>query len=338
MSIRHTRPLDQDLGIEDQNEPEENLEALFEGDTHACMILTMDSPHEALSDMVSLYGDVEYLTSAFVLTLCRQPGLRFSDTEKGEEIVSPSCEKPPSPIEFYRIRRALWRFWLLCDIAYHDPEPIRPRLNAINAYAVQCLVQNMTLWESEELECVYFFLQQWYSAIHSKLEDVRNPTPSTTVQEQPPVIKRLLIAMGYHLDARCPPVLDEDSTDLPGGRSLHFYAFIHGRAKLDRPQAPLTTWSDAPCGANIPSEGWQCYSRYSSYSPKALGPLSTCPYRPSMGEFHKWAYCIWDRDRLEEWDMLDRPRGRKGNRKVDVARWYYGADEEELTKDERDSD
>ena len=283
MSIRHTWPLDQDVGIEDQKEPEEILEAFLEGDTHACMISIMDSPHGALSDMVSLYGDVEYLTGAFVLTLCRQPGLRFSDIKKGEEILLSSCEKTPSPIEIYRIRRALWRFWFLCDLAYHDPDPVRPRRNAVTAYAVQCLVQNMTLWELEDLECVYFFLQQWHSAIHSKPEDDRNPTPSTIIEEQPPLIKRLLIAMGYHLDARCPPVLDEDSTDLPDGRNLHFYAFRHGRAKLDHPQAPLTTWSDAPCGANIPNEGWQCYSRNSSNGPKGLRPLCTSPYRPIHG-------------------------------------------------------
>ncbi|KAL8924085.1 MAG: hypothetical protein Q9208_004222 [Pyrenodesmia sp. 3 TL-2023] len=186
LSIRHYHP-DQNVDINHQKESEIKLATYPEGNIHDCVFSTMKSPHKALADMVILDGDIEYLTDTFVLTLCRQPGLRFSDT--GTDVVLPSREQTPSLTELYRIRHALWRFWLLCHLAYHDPDQSPPRRNAVNTYAVEEFVGNMTLWELEELECVYFFLQQWYSTTQHKPDEGDSLTQSTAVEEQSPFIK-----------------------------------------------------------------------------------------------------------------------------------------------------
>ncbi|KAL8643732.1 MAG: hypothetical protein Q9226_008150, partial [Calogaya cf. arnoldii] len=140
---------------------EQDFLSLFEGDeTYKCRIAEIANPLAALEDMVRLYKDIDAWTDAFVESRCRRPEIKNGNTSSSPNTaVAPAGipERPPSPTELYRLRRALWRFWLLCALTRGHLWPTRQHFFGV-------FLGGLTSWELEELECVYFFLMDAYRA------------------------------------------------------------------------------------------------------------------------------------------------------------------------------
>ena len=134
-----------------------------------CMIYVLIDPLAALTDIAHIYTDIEHWTKIFFEICCRKP-----EIIQQQELITPTTESPASKTELYRIRRALWRFWLLYHLALAigDADSIYPHLplwmNSVNLSARKSKARlsniqlTLTVWEAEELECVYYFLQDEY--------------------------------------------------------------------------------------------------------------------------------------------------------------------------------
>lgn len=73
-------------------------------------------------------------------------------------------EKPPSPTEHHRIRRALWRLWLYFRIFHDLQRDIKYLSPRKNLHVQNSFFNHLTIWELEEIECVYYHLQHQLEA------------------------------------------------------------------------------------------------------------------------------------------------------------------------------
>ncbi|KAI4173504.1 MAG: hypothetical protein LQ346_008408 [Caloplaca aetnensis] len=308
-------------GVRQDRTSKHMLRELLENEEEACVMSKMDYPLTALEDIVTIYRDIDFWAAAFFRHICREPGMTEPALQR--------WERKPSPTELYRVRRALWRIWALCEsanircIAGHC---------IVNSYAIYDFLEGITLWEFEELECLYLFLRQFYQSlqIHTR-KGAREK--ADFIASQVPAVQRLWATMGIWLETYFATALNPESP----WRTLHYFAIIEEDHQFFRgPQAPLTAWPDAPTRANAPNEGWQCYSRNSAISyneyirhsgliwPGCTTPRATPGYAGTR--FQKWGYCIWDRKRLDEWDMLEEDGGWDGDCEIPMERWLAGRD------------
>lgn len=291
--------------------------------------LTIHDALSAIEDIALLYRDTDTFTHAFILSRCRQPS-KERTTSKQQLCSLGSESQVVSPTELHRIHRALWRFWTLCELGYRKPSLNQQwRLHQTNK-AVCYFLATMTSWELEEVECIYYFMRELYymQLVRSGETSPSSPSskaavkaiyPPATVCSQPHLIQRLLSAIGHnHPLSSPPPAFDSEKT-------LHFQ-FSCAREAPDFGE-PHCMWPDSPPEANHPSEGWLCYKRNCAdlcddghgRDSSTLFPSIWDPARWPVVAFHQWGYCMWDRERLRRWGMLERTgRGKRG---VDGELW-----------------
>ncbi|KAL8784924.1 MAG: hypothetical protein Q9213_003666 [Squamulea squamosa] len=306
---------------------QQDYEIQLKDETQPWKLPKLRYPLLVLADLAVLHRDIDYWTDAFLSSCCRGPELRMAKLKaKGPP---PPVERPSSPTEEYRIRRALWRFFFLCESTYnnHNPYPKLPRRSCVRMIGVKDFLESITLWELEEIECLYLFLEQRYRKLRIRPDDSKEDRDLPRVKDESPVIQRLLLAMGYELYSPSPTNIDQDS--LSGQYTLNnltFYqdVFLRGRQCRSRASEPLTSWSDAPLHVFTPSTGWDYYCRYSVATPGGLAdllwPKCLDRDRGPAKRFQQWGYCIWDSKRLRDWRMLEGPI--KGPWKVNRLRWY----------------
>lgn len=124
---------------------EAGLDFYLEKSENPCEIPPLDHPSSALQDIAMIHQDVEDWTYAFLSSCCRCPRMTADDLNQPlrQEIQT-------SPTEFYRIHRAFWRFWLLCDLVYPQHEaPVqlrRPIL--VSVFSNDLLTGNSRNWSA----------------------------------------------------------------------------------------------------------------------------------------------------------------------------------------------
>ncbi|KAL8836987.1 MAG: hypothetical protein Q9176_005988 [Flavoplaca citrina] len=254
-----------------------------------CMIDVLIDPLAALTDIAHIYTDIEHWTKIFFEICCRKP-----EIIREQESLTPNTESPASKTELYRIRRAFWRFWLLYHLALAigDADSIYPHLppwmNSANPSARKSKVRlanfqlTLTVWEAEELECVYYFLQDEYE---------RHMTSSNTrtalVKDQSPPIQRLLLLMGHKPLAVAPRRLDAGNL-----LAERFFTF-----RLWHTRQVRTEWSDAPPEAFSVNRGYNFYEKNSpedwdGFYHEAPSPACSDADRGPVVCFLRWGYCI----------------------------------------------
>ncbi|KAI4190183.1 MAG: hypothetical protein LQ346_004968 [Caloplaca aetnensis] len=140
-------------------------------DSSRIKVPVLQDPTAALKEMAWLHQDTLYFTNAFIRSRCRPP-----KDSNGLNASAPITEAPVSPTELYRLQRALWRFWLVWAIVYRTPSI--PQLWRRDTRGVAGdFVGRFTKWEIEELECVYYFLQDFYASSTGAIETPLPPDP-----------------------------------------------------------------------------------------------------------------------------------------------------------------
>lgn len=283
--VRHGTPPIYEYGLQ-KCTSKDILRTFLENDERPCVTCRMDDPVAALVDLAALYDETDCWTDAFILQRCCQSRLKTPAVQ--------GPERRASPTELYRVRRALWRIWALCESANTLSESRQP---TVNVYAVNDFFEGITPWELEEMECLYLFLRDEYRSlsIHIKKAAIDH---SITIHYQAHLLRRLRSTMGYWLEPHFTAAVESKTP----WTILYYFAMVKYRPTFYRPQTPLTIWSDAPAGANSQNEGWRCYSRNSATSPWPRIPTS---FHISGSDFQEWGYCIWDQERLDDWKMLD---------------------------------
>ncbi|KAL8924088.1 MAG: hypothetical protein Q9208_004225 [Pyrenodesmia sp. 3 TL-2023] len=263
------------------------LRSVLENEEQPLEIPILENPLAALEDLVTLFDDTDYWTDAFIHQRCCRPRSRNAAVQGPEQRASRT--------ELYRIRRALWRIWALCEAANSTSDSGQP---TINVYAINDFFEGLAAWELEEMECLYLFLRHEYSSLDMHATEKRIDRPVTNY-DKGPLLRRLWSIMGYWLETHFTAALKSNAP----WRILYYFAMVECRPTFYRPQKPLTVWSDAPSGANSPNAGWQFHTRDSLITP---WPAFPTPFFISGTGFQEWGYCIWDQDRLDDWNMLER--------------------------------
>lgn len=148
----------------------------------------IENPLLALCDIAETCQDLQYFEESFMKSHLLRRGL--GETE----------DATPSPAEHHRIRRALWRIQLFCEIAYpkssSDSDTLRRYTDITNVF-----MSLLTKWEFEEMKCLYQHICREYEVLKDKQAQV-------PVLLQKPMIRRLLTTFGFNLHERSPCKLE----------------------------------------------------------------------------------------------------------------------------------
>ncbi|KAI4236445.1 MAG: hypothetical protein L6R40_006155 [Gallowayella cf. fulva] len=279
------------------------------------------SPLPILNELASISQDTEYWTAAFIKSRCRRPR-----KTPGSPVQEESRSHPASTAELYRIRRAFWRFWLLCNLAYPRTGPDcwvsgdNPKWFAIS------FIARLTEWELEEMRCIYHFLQAEYHAFFATKNFTLafHSVNELLVAQQPAPIRRLLLNMGYRPSAIIPRALDEIENWGPSFllSTLDLSRTYNLTKKLVNPR---TSWTNVPNGVNSPNIGWERYTIH-------MGLFSYLRFNPRRVQrwnrvvcIFNWGYCFWDLERLRRWEILYEPIPARGpGLRIDLRLWQDG--------------
>lgn len=263
-------------------ESEEYLELHLDDEKISPRLETFTDPILALRHSVTVISDIEYHTQAFVASRQRKPGVARQ--------LMPT-QDPASRTELLRIRRGFWRLQFLCELLN-----IR---NGISTHAspddvMDAFSEKLTLWELEEMECVYYFLREQYEILKFPRNCEKEPKAIVLVSSQPPRAQRMLRSFGYKPGERSPLSL---GLDCNGSTIEDFITNVFGWGSdlLDTPKTG-TFWSDE-VASNKPNEGWRYFDNHSQDVPGRWGCGDVA--RGPVLCFLNWGYCMWDKTRLE---------------------------------------
>ena len=272
---------------------------------------------DMLEDATKIYDSIKLAENSFVEIQLHE---NFSKLQPH----AIEIESRTSATELYRIRRALWRLRLYYE-AYYEPYialAVRERENMqlpdfttkipsklVTSNGLWGLSEeaknkhnhsqgrffwHLTVWELEELECVWFHLSyQVFNLWRHRCPFCRrNPLPDRYV--------------AHIRECQNPRVTP---TYYPGGASrvIRFcpnfvQACVMFRDLVEvRPGTmgrDLSKWPEGP--AREPSAGFTFrFEHNSCFVP------DTSIGRPPLVKLLQWGYCIWDRQRLEAYQLVD---------------------------------
>lgn len=155
----------------------------------------------------------------------------------------------------------------------------------------------MTVWELEEMECV------WYHLCHQNSTLWRRPCPHCRKHSLADdlighICKRHMDAneTGYVYDSNFEEACSSYRLD------IEFKSVYQGGITAD----DLASWPDPL--AREPSAGFKfLMDHHDKLRPGEAPP--TCS-RSALGRFLEWGYCIWDRERLESWRLIESEDGK----------------------------
>ncbi|KAL8853702.1 MAG: hypothetical protein Q9221_001513 [Calogaya cf. arnoldii] len=129
--------------------------------------------------------------------------------------------------------------------------------------------QTMTDWESEELECVYYFLQDEYERHRREVRLSSNcGTGTALIKEQSPPIRRLLLLMGYKSLAIAPESLEACERH----NTLNSRVFQYRLIDMHHVR---TVWPDAPPEIHTANHGFRDFYENTV---RWLGPIDDYYY------------------------------------------------------------
>ena len=119
-----------------------------------CVTLpALPNQSDAFRDMATLYSQTSHFVALFIASRCRQNGAGSTNPILSPPPLLPS-EPPASQIELYRLHRAFWRYWLICEITYRTPVTSRSEHPIKAAQALR----GLRIWELEEIYFIHQFL------------------------------------------------------------------------------------------------------------------------------------------------------------------------------------
>ncbi|KAA6412169.1 MAG: hypothetical protein FRX48_04320 [Lasallia pustulata] len=220
------------------------------------------------------------------------------------------CYVPPSSTETRRIHRALYRFELYYRLfagsRWEAAEWLgfpAPTINFLSLYPP---------WEVEELHCVHDFLYRRFLVAYIDVaqHDVRmgnfgmhsGPLKAEQLGTFDHQIEHCLsLGLTYVHEAMTSPGLEDRIELNPAGLS---YKYFPGVVLRYYKTLRMTSHAEGNQTANFlggslsnrPNEAWVWWKRL-------LYP-DTCDSQDSLVELRKWGYCMWDSDRLRDWEVL----------------------------------
>ncbi|KAI9878357.1 MAG: hypothetical protein M1830_001138 [Pleopsidium flavum] len=278
-----------------------DLDELFrirlDGEVQAHEIDFLPDPITTLRDIVHSVNWIEFFIETFLISRLENPG-----------DYSGIPEAQPSSAELHRIRRAFWRLQLYCDL-FHKPNDVTPPEQTpwrTQMKGPRTFLCRLCPWEIEELECVYGYMQTQFDTASS----IKQESDKVCSLLEIPFLHRILVTPGCTerfqslAGAVCQPGLF-----LP--YALERFRSDHStRLKYHSTKNIAKTWSDSH-GTNVANAGFDYLVKAHEYG---QGRLRWIPW----DRFQKWAYCMWDETRLEEWGLLGNPWSW-----VIIERWVY---------------
>ena len=297
-------------------------------------LLPPSKPLDLLEDAAAIY---EYMQEAEISVYQIQLSnlmARIQNHIDKDKVSFPSFEnvkRPQSPTELHRIRRALWRLFLYYE-AYYTPYTLlatQERAQTQDSVSHVALTVDegfelwqlsresrteyiklqrvfflqMTVWELEELECV------WYHLTHQNkaLKGWRQICPFCRQYLLPDsLIIHIRWCHGsplytiHTLKTLCwAPTLEEACT--------WFRLYLElGLGGMEIKGNSTVMWPDGP--AREPSTGFTFLLKHH----RLICPDDPPPTisRQAWSEYVPWGYCIWDRERLEACGLVDSEDGK----------------------------
>ncbi|KAL8908725.1 MAG: hypothetical protein Q9171_005338 [Xanthocarpia ochracea] len=238
----------------------------------------MKDPVAGLIGIASTCQDLDYFEKMFLDSCSQHCRLEPVRGEGGEEL---------SSTEAHRIRRGLWRFQLLCE-STHPESRTRPDDDSERAMGKFVFLTSLTDWEKAEMECMYLHLCCQYRIL-------KQTQKGLCVQDQRPIIQRLLSIAGFGLQEPSPDRL-ESCREGENPLYTHNY-FADAFPKLWMGFLSLRDESTrAYCdieSAAMPNQGWNGIRKYLLRTGRTLSPRQA---------YSLWrcGCCIWDVERLDE--------------------------------------
>ncbi|KAL8645447.1 MAG: hypothetical protein Q9226_007297 [Calogaya cf. arnoldii] len=257
--------------------------------TVSCIV----DPIEAVRDIVLTCEDMDHHLETFRTSCFERIG------------VDPAKQKPLSAIETHRIRRALWRFQLLCEVAYPRStveSPRRRRQYAGTKLRRDCLTSGLG-WEHVELQCIYIHLEKEYLKFAVPTTSSDGSRQKVPIRSQPEIVRKLATAVGFTLDDPTPYRLDSGRKGEHLSSNFIHKAFPVWSLSLNDSERPPSPWYDG--FVNRPNEGWETLMWVQLMRLQDQGGLIQW-LLPSDNEHRgtrlvNQGFCIWDMDRIRDW-------------------------------------
>ena len=263
-------------------------------------------PIALLEDSANVYRQIAEAEESLVRAQLPKTADRIRRAVDREELSWPihcpregRLEKPPSSIECHRIRQALWRLWLYFGIFHNLQRNQKYRSSLENLCAQKSFFRYLTIWELEEIECVYYHLQYQNQSLWRKhctgckqyvLPDVMY---NGTCKE---------CRGGEKINAW---MTKKERKEAPDPASFS-YACSWYRKHMHR-REPVANYTDTPA-ANYSNAGFRHLVKCSD--PECM--TDSYLRNSTLGCFLDWGYCMWDESRFKAWNLVD-----KANSKLD---------------------
>ncbi|KAL8846309.1 MAG: hypothetical protein Q9221_008592 [Calogaya cf. arnoldii] len=245
-------------------------------------------PIEAVRDMASSCEDMDYHLKTFTASCFESIG------------VEPGKQKPLSATETHRIRRALWKFQLLCEVAYPRStveSPRRRRQYAGTKLRIGGLMSWLS-WEYAELQCIYLHLQNEYLKLAVPTTSSDGRQHKVPIRSQPEIVRKLATAVGFTLDDPTPYRLDSGRKGERLSSNFTHKAFPDASWFLAKSERSPSSWHDG--FVNGPNEGWEILMRVQDRGDVIRWPLASDDGHGAI-RLRNHGFCIWDKERIRDW-------------------------------------
>ena len=293
----------------------------------------------ALGDIVDIYDSIYKAERSFVRTTIPKITARIQSKVAEKRyyrssrypVIQSLKERRPSPTELYRIRRALWHLRLYfeaylepfvasaaCALAQtsnstycsEDQRGLPSKLWSLSYEEILKYIQSQKVffyhsraWELEEMECVWYHLR--YQG-------------DTLWRRHCPDCQRLQLPDDLVRHMKECKVMKWVANDASFAKAWSWFRMHLG----DHPTGHTTAYGPSQWPRSLarqPNAGYTFLLERSDEIRPHRGPPSII--RGPLQEFLGWGYCIWDRERLEAWRLLDSQDG-----KVPAVLNWWGED------------
>lgn len=252
-------------------------------------------PLQLLEDCADICSHIAQAETSFVKCQLSKV-MKISKAKRSEQRGHKKVSKlryqrlSPSPVERYRISRALWRLWLYFEIFNTLRNPFNYYFDQGDYSRQWLFFQRLVEWEVEEMECVYHHLKHQTQLWRKTCPDCNSLyLPDDLLEHQRSCNK-----------AATDPRKSQFSSNFSGTCQYfrnHFQWTCSARPII---------WTDSPSEADLPNAGFLYLTQHwnvLSIEADLFGERSDPVYC-----YLNWGYCIWDERRLKLRKLLEESR------------------------------